>query len=39
VLIKLALQLIDDAREFTPLLDRAGNDVILASAHAALRCQ
>ena len=39
VLIKLALQLINDAGEFTPLLDKTGDDVILARGHAALWCQ
>jgi hypothetical protein len=39
VLIKLALQLIDDAREFAALLDKPGNDMISAGRHAALRCQ
>lgn len=39
VLIKLALQLIDDAGQFAALLDQPGNDMILARDHAALRCQ
>jgi hypothetical protein len=39
MLVKLALQLIDNAGEFAALLDQAGNDVITARGHDALRCQ
>jgi hypothetical protein len=39
VLVKLALQLIDDAREFAPLLDQPRNDMIPYAGHDALRCQ
>jgi hypothetical protein len=39
VLVKLALQLVDDAGEFVALLDQTGKDMILCGGHDALRCQ
>lgn len=39
MLIKLALQLVNDAGEFAALLDKAGNNMILAGGHSAFRCQ
>jgi hypothetical protein len=39
MLVDLALHLVDDDGEFAALLDKASDDVIPRSAHAALRCQ
>jgi hypothetical protein len=37
MLIKLALQLIDDASQLAPLLDQAGNEIILVGDHDAVQ--
>jgi hypothetical protein len=39
VLVKLALQLVDDDGEFAALLNEARDYVIFARAHAAALCQ
>src|SRR5690349_12686650 len=39
MLVKLALQLIDDAGQFAAFLNKTGDYVIPRCGHAALRCQ